>query len=253
MKLIQLILRHNKLLFHLYQIYKYLIVLPLFGLSTVVFVTLGLIVLIISNDKIASKMGVAWARFNSIITPLFVQVIGRDNIDRQQSYVIVANHQSLYDIFVLYGWIPVDFKWVMKAELRNYPFIGYFCDKIGHVFIDRSNSEAASASINSVKNKITNGTSVMFFPEGTWSKNGRLLYFKMGAFKLAVELRLPVLPVTIINTNNILPGDSLGLFPGCAKLVIHHPIRIDEYNNSNIPELVFRAKDAIQKGLDAYP
>jgi 1-acyl-sn-glycerol-3-phosphate acyltransferase len=228
-------------------------VLPLFGLSTVVLVTLGLIVLIISNDKIASKVGVAWARFNSIITPLFVKVIGRDKINRQQSYVIVANHQSLYDILVLYGWIPVDFKWVMKAELRNSPFIGYFCDKIGHVFVDRSNPEAALTSINSAKNKITNGTSILFFPEGTWTRNGKLLNFRKGAFRLAIDLHLPVLPVTIINTRNILPGDSLGLFPGCAKLVIHNPIRIDEYNTSNIHELVIRAKDAIQKGLDAYP
>jgi 1-acyl-sn-glycerol-3-phosphate acyltransferase len=245
-------LRHNRLLFHLFQIYKYLIVLPLFGLSTVVLVPIGLIVLIISNDKIASRVAVAWARFNSTITPMLVRVVGNDKINRQQSYVIVANHQSLYDILVLYGWMPVDFKWVMKAELRNSPFIGYFCHKIGHIFVDRSNPEAAQASINSAKNKITNGTSIIFFPEGTWSKNGRLLNFKMGAFKLAAELRLPVLPVTIINTNNILPGDTLDLFPGRAKLVIHDPIRIEDFDNHNLNELATRAKNSIQNGLDEY-
>lgn len=197
-------------------------------------------------------MGVAWARFNSAITPMPVQVIGREKIDRQQSYVIVGNHQSLFDIFVIYGWMPVDFIWVMKAELRNSPFIGYFCDKIGHVFVDRANQEAALASINSVKERITNGTSIMFFPEGTWSNDGKLLNFKKGAFRLAVDLRLPVLPVTIINTRNILPGDSLGLFPGWAKLIIHDPIRIEDYDKSNIDDLVIKAKDAVQKGLDEY-
>jgi 1-acyl-sn-glycerol-3-phosphate acyltransferase len=227
-------------------------VLPLFGLSTVVLVTIGLILLIISNAKIASTVGVTWARFNSSITPMFVRVVGKDKINRLLSYVIVANHQSLYDIFVIYGWMPVDFKWVMKAELRNSPLIGYFCNKIGHVFVDRSNSKAALSSINSVKNKITNGTSIMFFPEGTWSTNGKLLNFKKGAFRLALDLRLPVLPVTIINTRNILPGDSFGLFPGFVKLVIHDPIRIDDYNESNLHELAIRAKDTVQKGLDEF-
>jgi 1-acyl-sn-glycerol-3-phosphate acyltransferase len=243
-------MRNNKILFYIYQVYKIFIVLPMFGLSTIVFVILGMVLVLVTNDKTASLVGVAWAKFNGFITPMFVDIIGINKINKNQSYVIVANHQSAYDIYVIYGSMPFDFKWVMKAELRKAPFIGYFCNKIGHIFIDRSNPESAKASINSGVKMLRKGSSIMFFPEGTWSKTGKLLDFKKGAFKIAIDAGLPVLPVTIVNTRNILPSDSLSLFPGSAKLVFHDPINIEDYNDDNINELINRAKNSIQKGLD---
>ena len=92
----------------------------------------------------------------------------------------------------------------------------------------------------------------MFFPEGTRSNDGQLLNFKKGAFKLAVDMKLPVLPVTIINTRNILPSNSTALFPGRAKLVIHEAIDITDYTDENLEVLMDRAKKAIQSGLDHY-
>ncbi len=74
---------------------------------------------------------------------MLVKVHGRENINPQQSYVIVSNHQSHYDVFVLYGWLGIDFKWVMKQELRKVPGLGIGCEKVGHIFIDRSNTERA--------------------------------------------------------------------------------------------------------------
>ena len=107
-------------------------------------------------------------------------------------------------------------------------------------------------SINEAKERIQGGTSIMFFPEGTRSNDGRLLDFKKGAFKLAVDMKLPILPVTIINTRNILPSNSTALFPGRAKLVIHEAIDIVGYSDDNLEELMARARQAIQKGLDHY-
>ncbi len=244
-------MRDNKILYNLYQVYKYLVFFPLLGM----FITLDFIVIFIflftASERSIQIAGVVWARFNSFITPMFVKVSGEENIDRNQSYVVVANHESQYDIFVIYGWLPVDFRWVMKMELRKVPILGYYCYKAGHIYIDRSNHQAAIETINAAKAKIKDGTSVVFFPEGT-RNTGQILDFKKGAFKFALDLGLPILPVTIIGTRKILPTNTIGLFPGNATMVIHKPIDIAGYSESNIGELMDRTKKVIQQGLDDY-
>ena len=240
----------NKILRILYQPYKWLIFAPYLAVSTLFFGSLTVVLAVVTNPRITSFIcGTIWARLNGYLTPIRVKVTGRENIDQTQSYVIVANHQSQYDIFVLYGWLGIDFKWVMKQELRNVPGIGIGCEKVGHIFIDRSNHEKALASLRAAKEKIVNGTSVIFFPEGTRSRDGSLGVFKKGAFKMAVDLRLPILPITIVGTRDILPTDSVDLFPGRARMIIHKPIDTGGYKDDNLDELVDRARGIIGSGL----
>lgn len=246
------LMRENKLLVGLYQIYTYLVFLPLLAVSTTILGIIATLLAILVDKKIASVCGIIWARFNSYITPMLVTVIGKEKIQKDKSYVIVANHQSQYDIFVIYGWMPVDFRWVMKMQLRGVPFLGYACYKIGHIFIDRSHPDAAKASINAARDRIKGGTSIMFFPEGTRSEDGRLKEFKKGAFKFALDMGLPILPVTIINTRNVLPAKSLKLFPGKAKMVIHDPIDIAGYGEESMGKIMDLAKKSIQQGLDQH-
>jgi len=243
-------MRENRLLYNAYQVYKYLVFFPLLGMGTTFIFIIIFSFLFVASQRFVQIAGIIWARFNSFITPMFVTVRGAEHIDRKQSYVIVANHQSQYDIFVIYGWLPVDFRWVMKIELRKVPILGYYCYKAGHIFIDRSNHESAVRTINEAKAKITNGTSVLFFPEGTRSETGELIEFKKGAFKFALDMGLPVLPVTIIGTRDILPDNSIGLFPGSARMIIHRPIEIGDYTEDSIDRLIARAREAIQAGLD---
>ena len=234
----------------LYQPYKWLIFAPYLAVSTLFFGSLTMVLAVVTNPRITSFIcGTIWARLNGYLTPIRVKVTGRENIDQTQSYVIVANHQSQYDIFVLYGWLGIDFKWVMKQELRKVPGIGIGCEKVGHIFIDRSNHEKALASLRAAKEKIVNGTSVIFFPEGTRSRDGSLGVFKKGAFKMAVDLRLPILPITIVGTRDILPTDSVDLFPGRARMIIHKPIDTGGYKDDNLDELVDRARGIIGSGL----
>lgn len=197
-------------------------------------------------------IGFTWSRMCSLITPMCVTVIGRENIDKRQSYVIISNHQSHYDIFVLHGWLLVDIIWVMKKELRKVPIFGYVCEKTEQIYIDRSNKEAAKASLEKAKTRIVDGTSVIFFAEGTRSTAGRLGDFKKGAFRMALDLGIPILPVTIINTEKILPAKTFRLFPGRAKMIIHKPIEIDNYNHETIEDLTSDVRDIIQEGLDEY-
>jgi len=241
-----------KLLRLIYLPYQWLIFTPLAIIFTLFFGFLAVILAFVSNAKIASLVGgVIWAKLIGCLTPIFVSVRGRENIKANQSYVIISNHQSFYDIFLIYGWLGIDAKWVMKQELRKIPGLGIGSEKIGHIFIDRSNSNAAISSINKAKKKIINGTSIIFFPEGTRKNNAlELGAFKKGAFKLALDLKLPILPISIVGTRNILPPSSAKLFPGKVKLIIHPPIEIQEYNNENIDSLILKSREIIKNGIE---
>ena len=245
--------RDNWLLFIAYQPYKWLIFAPWVVVSTLFFGILTVLLVSLTGPKTASRIGGrTWARLNGFLTPMLVTVEGRENIDPQQSYVIVCNHQSQYDIFVLYGWLGIDFRWVMKQDLRKIPALGVACERIGHIFIDRSNHDKALASINAAKKQIFNGTSVIFFPEGTRSIDGNLRTFKKGAFKIAVDMSLPLLPVTITGTREILPTGSINLFPGRAHMIIHAPIDTTGYDDDRLQDLMNHTRDVIASALPRY-
>jgi 1-acyl-sn-glycerol-3-phosphate acyltransferase len=163
--------------------------------------------------------------------------------------VIVVNHQSAYDILVLYAKLGVDFKWVMKKEIRRIPGVGFGSQAVGHIFIDRSSSKAAIDTINAAKSKIKDGTSVVIFPEGTRSRTMEMLPFKKGAFWFAFDLNLPVLPVTIKGTKEILPPGTMRITPGKASIIIHPAIDIRDYDPKDMKELIAKTREIIKEGL----
>lgn len=239
-------------LYWLYQPYKYFVFIPFLAATTAFLGPVAMLLTALFGPRVASRLcGTLWARLNSWATPMGVDVEGAENIDPKQSYVIVANHQSHYDVFVLYGWLGVDFKWVMKKELRRIPVLGIACEKLGHIYIDRSDPRSAVASLQAAKSRIVNGTSVLFFPEGTRSLTGHLGPFKKGAFQMALDLGLPILPVTIAGTRKILPPRTLDLFPGRARMRIHPPIDVSAYDPSRIDRLIARTREVIQSGLES--
>ena len=233
-----------------YQPYKWLFILPLLITTTLVCGILAIVTSLLSNPRTGGIFAVLWARVNAFFTPMAVTVLGAENIEPGTSYVIAANHQSQYDIYVLYGWLGVDFKWVMKKELEAVPVLGLACKVLGHIYIDRSDSKSAVETIRAAKTKIVNGTSVLFFPEGTRSSDGKIGSFKKGAFKMALDLGIPVLPVTINGTRNILPKGSLDLMPGGATMIIHKPIPVTNYHEENVSELMDRTRMIIRSAMD---
>jgi 1-acyl-sn-glycerol-3-phosphate acyltransferase len=218
----------KKFTYWLYQPYKFLIFIPLFAVFSLLFSFLAASFSILVNPRVGSFWGATWARLTGLITPMIVTVNGRENINKKQSYVIIANHQSGYDIFLLYGWLSIDFKWIMKKELRKAPGIGYASHKVGHIFLDRSSPRAAIESIEEAKRKLTNGTSLVVFPEGTRSGSNQMRQFKKGAFKIAFELGLPILPITIVDTYKVY-NKGLNLLPGTVQMVIHEPIQTNDF------------------------
>lgn len=232
----------------LYQPYKWLVFLPLMLVNSIVFAILAAFFALAISPRAGSIMGSCWARLTCWLTPVNVFVSGKGNIAPKKSYVIVANHQTGWDIFLLYGYLPIDFRWIMKKELRKLPFIGYASEKIGHIFIDRSSPRAAMQSLEEAKRKLVDGNSVLIFPEGTRSKSQQMRPFKKGAFKLAYELGLDILPVTIVNSCQIKRRGFLNLVPGKAGLVIHPMIR-KELFAKDLNGLAEHAREVIASAL----
>lgn len=243
----------KRLLRPLYGIYQWLILAPVLLVSTLFFGTLAIVMVPLAGPRFARYYsGLIWARVVAWATPVRVRVVGREHIDPDQSYVIVSNHLSHYDVLTLYGWLEIDFKWVMKKELKKLPMIGYACHKLDHIFIDRANRAAAIASLNEARQNLSAGTSILFFPEGTRSRSGHLMRFKKGAFKMAVDLDLPILPVALVGTRDVMPADSWHVFPGQVFLIFHPPVATDEYNDDTMDRLMENVRETIQTSLDEY-
>jgi 1-acyl-sn-glycerol-3-phosphate acyltransferase len=235
----------KKILHLLYHPYKYLVFVPLFLANYFFFAGLFLILILISPKLTRIVIGFSWSRINSFLTPMCVSVTGREHIEKGRSYVVVSNHQSHYDIFVLHGWLFIDIIWVMKQELRKVPLFGMVCAGTEQIFIDRSNREAALQSLENARKRLTGGTSVIFFAEGTRTKTGKMGEFKKGAFRMAMDLGLPILPVTISGTEKVLPAGTFDLFPGRARLSIHPPIDVTPYED-DIDRLMKDTRDVIE-------
>lgn len=230
----------------LLAVYKWLVLVPIVGISTVLIGSLCILLCLVVSPATAGRWcGRAWARLNAVAALMSVSVEGAQHIDAGRSYVVVANHQSQLDILVIYGWLDMDFRWVMKQELRRVPVLGICCEKLGHIYIDRSDSSAAISAINRAKKNISGGTSIFFFPEGTRSRDGNLLPFKKGAFRLAAGLQMPILPVSIAGTHSMLPPGTLRLRPGRARLVIHPPIETAGSDPDKVTVLMRQAREVI--------
>lgn len=235
-----------------YQIYKFLFIFPAIPIS---FILLSVIAIFFSfipgfREKAAIAIMCNWARFICAIVPVYYDVEGLENIDNEQSYVILANHTSLADALLIYNIFGTKIRTVMKKELRDIPIFGYTCQRMGNIIVDRSNSDSAITSINAAKKKIKNGISIFFFPEGTRNKEKGLKPFKKGAFHIALDMELPILPVTILGASKICSkGSILSLFPGRVKVVIHDSINTKEYSKDNIDNLIKESFNSIESGL----
>lgn len=241
----------KRIIFWLYQVYIWLVFYPVGVLLTLTAGWLTVLVSMVWSPRAASRyIASTWGRIMCYLTPVWVTVEGAENAEPGKTYVVVINHQSQYDIFVVYGWLRLDLKWVLKAELRKLPGVGIGCEKAGHIYVDRGNPEQARKSVKEALDRVGDGVGVLFFAEGTRSRDGRLLPFKKGAFRVATSQNLPVLPVTLVGTREIQKAKSLQIFPGRVRMVIHPPIEAqDGEDNNSIRRLMTQTQSAIASAL----
>ena len=234
----------------LFLLYQLLVAYPLVLMLTLI-VALATIVLfpLFPGHPISYFPARWWGRAVCFLFFVKVEIEGLDRVDPKRSYVILANHQSVFDIFVIYGWLPNLFKWIMKAELRRIPFVGKACEAAGHIFLNRANPVATLHSIEKAERQLINGLSVVIFPEGTRTHTGNIGTFKKGAFYIAADLNLPILPVSISGAFERMPRSSFLIKPGTIRLCFHAAINVSGYLPDSTSELLKHTHDLIASEL----
>jgi fatty-acyl-CoA synthase len=139
--------------------------------------------------------------------------------------IFAANHSSYLDAVALFAAIPRDFRFVGKRELDGWPLVGTVIRRVGHLTVERADPSRSVADAERVEAALRDGTSLVFFPEGTFLAGSRLLPFRLGAFKAAVETGCPVIPVTIRGTRAILPAGAWLPRRGSIRVTLGAPIR----------------------------
>lgn len=195
-----------------------------------------------------------WSKLGCRLALSSIKVTRRGQIDPKQSYVFIANHQGAFDIFLIYGYLGQNIKWMQKQELRKIPFVGKASEIAGHIFVDHSNLRSMIASIDKAKTELTDGASVTIFPEGSRTRTGKMDTFKKGAFVIAKQMELPIVPITVNGPYDLMKIDTHIINLGKKmELVIHEPISAEEVKNTNTADLINRCHEVIHSGLwDKY-
>lgn len=236
---------------YVFRIYQVIIALPLCLVATLLASVITIIGCFTGPQRFFSYYPAkVWAQVVCLLNFVRVRVHGRSNIDRRTSYVFVANHQGAFDIFSIYGYLGHQFKWMMKIALRKIPFVGYSCYKAGHIYVDRSSPAAVRQTIETAEQRLRGGMSVVVFPEGSRSRNGRIGTFKRGAYFLATEFNLPVVPVTIDGAYRVMPRHAKLPRPGRIDLTIHRPIAAGAEGH-DMANLIEQSRAAIVSALPA--
>jgi len=229
--------------FHWWRTVFYLI--PAISLYTIVLGTLSL------GSSLFEKSGYfahwcarTWSRLILKTTGVTVDVKGLERLVPGKTYVFVANHQSIYDIPILFWSLPYQLRIIAKESLGNFPFLGWHLRRTGHMLVDRSRPDRAK--IFGWASRLTsNGLSLIVFPEGTRSRDGRVARFKGGSFYLALEAGLPVVPLSVIGSRHVMLKGRLATYPGHTRLVVHEPIDTSGLSGADARDFAERVRAII--------
>lgn len=238
---------------YLYRIYQLLIALPLIAIYTLITSLMVIIGCTLGNGHFWGYYpGKWWAQFIIRILLLPVKVEGRENLVKGQSYVFVANHQGAFDIFLIYGFLSRNFKWMMKRQLRQMPFVGKACESAHHIFVDKRGASKIRETYDRARQTLQGGMSLVVFPEGARSFTGHMGVFKRGAFMLADDIELPVVPLTINGSFDIMPRtrDMKWVVWHPLRLTIHKPILPVDKGTDNIKYLEQESYKVVMSGLE---
>jgi len=178
-----------------------------------------------------------------------VHIEGREKADKYSTYVVISNHQSILDIIIINS-LRYRYKWVSKIENSRVPFLGWYLRMADYLIVDRNNDESKAVLIAEAYNSLKKGISVMIFPEGTRSMNGQPGFFKRGAFQLAIEANVPILPLVVHGTGGIFPKHSL-IFRGKNNIFLKvlDPVRPESFGTDNPDKLALKFSELISSEL----
>ena len=217
---------------------------PAIAVYTIVLGTISLLSSLVDRSgEIGHKCARAWAWLILRTTGVHVDIRGLDKLDPKQSYVLASNHQSIYDIPIVFTSLPLQLRIIAKDSLGRFPFLGWHLQRTGHLLVDRRNP---GASILKKMAKLVSGArSLIIFPEGTRSVDGSVARFKGGSFLLAIDAGLPVVPISIAGSRHVMLKGRLMTCPGNVTLTVHDPIPTLGVGREGAKELAERVRGIV--------
>lgn len=211
-------------------------------------ITLALLVLALTGGRRRIPLRMAsrlWAPGLMFGAGARLEIDGLARVDFAQPHVFVANHQSIIDICALFLALPVPIRFVIKQELARVPFIGWYARAMGMVFIERGQAREAASRLHGVVSLVQGGDSLCAFPEGTRSRDGSVGPFKGGAFQVALQAGVPVVPIAIEGSGAVLPASGFKVRPGTIRVRIGDPIPTAGLQPTDRHALALRAHAAV--------
>lgn len=222
---------------------------PAVSLYTIVLGTASLLSTIVDPTGDAGhRCARAWAWLILKTTGVSVHVSGLEHLDRSQSYVIAANHQSIYDIPIIFTTLPLQLRIVAKESLGRIPFLGWHLQRTGHLLVDRKNPGAGI--LKRMGGLVRGARSVIVFPEGTRSEDGAVGRFKGGIFLLAIDASLPVLPISIARSRFVMTKGALMVRPEEVTVTVHPPLPTDGVTRERAREFAEEVRAIIRGDVD---
>lgn len=215
---------------------------------------LALVIIVISpfdrKGNAVHYIGKFWSLLNIYISGARLAIKGKEKIEKGRNYIVLSNHQSLIDPWILIGKLPLQLRWTIKPEVKKMPIFGYALERMGHIYVGRRKREDKVPTLEVAAQRIKQGASVVFFPEGSRSKDGHLRKFHRGGAIAALRSGVPILPITVNGSRFVLPKGTLALMPGKIRVIVGDSIDPGSFDDNTIDELTAVVKSAIQQNLD---
>ena len=217
---------------------------PAISLYTIVLGTISVLsTLVDRRGDFGHRCAIWWSRLILATTGVEVRVEGLERLDRHRSYVFAANHQSIYDIPIVFASLPFQLRIIAKESLGRIPFLGWHLQRTGHVLVDRS--KPGAGTVKKMAKLVAAGHSLVVFPEGTRGTDGSVARFKGGSFVIALDAGLPVVPVSIVGSRHVMFKGQLMVRPASVTLVIHDPIATADVPRDQARELAERVRTIV--------
>jgi 1-acyl-sn-glycerol-3-phosphate acyltransferase len=232
--------------FHWWRTVSFLI--PAIGVYTIV---LGIVsigsAMFGGTGRFAHRCARLWSFLILATTGVRVTVAGLDRVARGGSYLFICNHQSIYDIPIIFWNLPFDLRIIAKASLGRFPFIGGHLRRTGHILVERAN--AGPGTFRQVRTLLERHQSLLVFPEGTRSADGRLGRFRGGIFLLAIDAGLPIVPMTVRGSRHVMKKGRLMTCPGDVSLQVFDPISTEGLTRQDAKVLARRVQQVVADGV----
>jgi len=222
-----------------------LYLIPSIAVYTIVLGTASLMgSLVERRGRFAHGCARTWSWLILATTGVSVDVRGLDRLNPARTYIFVSNHQSIYDIPVIFANLPYQLRIIAKESLGSFPFLGWHLRRSGHLLVDRKRPDRAGI-LDRWRALVKEGLSLIIFPEGTRSADGRLGPFKAGSFLLAIEAKLPIVPVSVDGTRFVMHKGELTTRPGAVRLTLHPPVETEALDVSAARDLAEQVRGVV--------